>query len=695
MKVGRQLPVRQGRKGDQFGSEAGQQLQIFRVVETKSLVPGDPQAHRGRQSPAGAGSSGSVSDGSAANSPSRSRWDEALRSPDELAAVIGGDAAALERQGAFAVTQFPERGRLPTLPPIAMLLVALCVAGALAPVAVFVASATRLSAARREQRLAALRLVGATPLQTARLAAVEAFVAAALGTIVGVGLFFLVRPLVAMIPLDEATWFAASIAPPLLPAVALVVLVPVVAVGAALFSLRRLVVSPLGVQRRVAPPQPGPRRLAVLGASLMALVGMLAFYRGSGGADEVGLFVIAGAFAGVIAGIAVAGPWLTAIVGRTLRRMPTGGASLLAASRLADDPRGSFGSIAGVIMAIFVATTFLTFSATARAQARAIDVGARPGTVAAYLPAGAGAAGASLADRLVRVQGISSAVAIRPVQVSRGSDIVTGWIVSCPDLLAVLPPSDAACGPGRVHEATTAVLPAGSYDVASDTADPNGGQPPGARLVVEASDIDALIPAGGPVVPDLPDVIIEPSALGPAARTFPATRLYVATDGSPAAVERVRTAIVSTAPASLVQLAGERIAAMPVYDEIGRVVILGLIGTMVLGGCSLAVAVTTAVADRRRQLVFLRSAGMSVASLRAVILLQAGAPLVTVAAFSAGLAVLVTRAILAIAGIEAQPGPDAGALGILVAGVGVALLVVAATLPGLDRMTRPETLRVE
>ena len=56
---------------------------------------------------------------------------------------------------------------------MAVLMIILAVIGALVPVAVFVSTATRLSAARREQRLAALRLVGATASQVTWLAAVE------------------------------------------------------------------------------------------------------------------------------------------------------------------------------------------------------------------------------------------------------------------------------------------------------------------------------------------------------------------------------------------------------------------------------------------------------------------------------------------------------------------------------------------
>ena len=56
------------------------------------------------------------------------------------------------------------------------------------------------------------------------------------------------------------------------------------------------------------------------------------------------------------------------MVGRTRYRLPLGASTLLASRRLTDDPRGSFGSIAGVIMAVFVASAFFTFVGYARGQ---------------------------------------------------------------------------------------------------------------------------------------------------------------------------------------------------------------------------------------------------------------------------------------------------------------------------------------
>ena len=110
----------------------------------------------------------------------------------------------------------------------------------------FVATATRMAAARREQRLAALRLVGATPGQVARLAVVEALLYTAIGAPAGVALFFLARPWVALISLDGATWWPDSIVPPIGQALLLLVVVQVVGAAAALVGMRRLSVSPLG-----------------------------------------------------------------------------------------------------------------------------------------------------------------------------------------------------------------------------------------------------------------------------------------------------------------------------------------------------------------------------------------------------------------------------------------------------------------
>ena len=74
----------------------------------------------------------------------------------------------------------------------------------LLPVLILIATASRLSATRREERFAAMRLVGATPRQISVVSAVEAVVAAVAGVAVGFALFFVFRPLLYHVPFTGA-----------------------------------------------------------------------------------------------------------------------------------------------------------------------------------------------------------------------------------------------------------------------------------------------------------------------------------------------------------------------------------------------------------------------------------------------------------------------------------------------------------
>ena len=123
----------------------------------------------------------------------------------------------------------------------------------LAPVLIFIATATRLSAARREQRFAAMRLVGATRKQVSLLAATESTAAAILGVAAGFGIFFLLRAPVAGIPFLGEPFFPADMSLSLPDILAVAIGVPVAAAVAARLALRRVHISPLGVARRATP----------------------------------------------------------------------------------------------------------------------------------------------------------------------------------------------------------------------------------------------------------------------------------------------------------------------------------------------------------------------------------------------------------------------------------------------------------
>ena len=121
------------------------------------------------------------------------------------------------------------------------------------PMLILVGTATRLAAARREERYAAMRLVGATPRQISVVASVDAMVSALLGVLLGIGIFALVRPALANASLIGTRYFAFDVTPTTLDYVGMLVGVPIVSAIAALLSLRRVRISPLGVTRRVDP----------------------------------------------------------------------------------------------------------------------------------------------------------------------------------------------------------------------------------------------------------------------------------------------------------------------------------------------------------------------------------------------------------------------------------------------------------
>jgi hypothetical protein len=224
----------------------------------------------------------------------------------------------------------------------------------LAPVLIFIGTATRLSAARREERFAAMRLVGATRRQVSLLAATESTVAAVLGVAVGFGIFFLLRILVAGIPLIGQPFFPAELRLSLSDVLVVAIGVPVAAAVAARRALRQVHISPLGVARRVTPIPPRAWRVVPLLAGLAEL-GFWTVH-GHPAAISGQIQAWASSFLLIIVGLFVAGPWLTMAAARGMARWTSRPGTLIAARRLADDPRAAFRAVSGLVLALFITT---------------------------------------------------------------------------------------------------------------------------------------------------------------------------------------------------------------------------------------------------------------------------------------------------------------------------------------------------
>lgn len=290
---------------------------------------------------------------------------EALAHPNELVAVVGRDAVdpamTAERTSADGVS--PREidsfavGNPDTVYGFYMILMVLAAILMAVPAAVFGAAAARLTVARRDERLATLRLVGATPGQVMRLTLIETTLAAVAGAVAGTLAWMAVTPLAALIPIDGGRWYVSDLwagAPWML---AVAAAVPVLVAVSALIGLRSVVISPLGVARRVKTKGLKAIRLVVF--AVLAL----AFMIGSKlvGGDMIAVAILIGLFAATLAAVNLVGPWIVQKLGRILARTARGPARLLAARRLADDPKSAWRAVAGVAIAGFVAGSVAMF----------------------------------------------------------------------------------------------------------------------------------------------------------------------------------------------------------------------------------------------------------------------------------------------------------------------------------------------
>ncbi|MFC4590903.1 ABC transporter permease [Sphaerisporangium corydalis] len=281
--------------------------------------------------------------------------DAGLIHPGELVAVVGhapadpvmsGRGTAGHRPGApatrvagFEGATTPDAGAYSALAAVASVFMVV-------PLLVFGGAAARLTVARRDRRLASLRLVGATPGQVVVMTVAEAVITAFGGAVLGLVLYAAASPPLTRVEIAGGPWFVADLWPGVLPLAAVLLAVPLLVGVSAVAGLRRIVVSPLGVAKRETPP--AMRFVRVTGLLVaLALVPTLGF----GARVGVVVAVLGLAFLS----LNLVGPWVVALVGRVTVRAARGPASLLAGRRLVDDPRSAWRTVSGVALTGFVA----------------------------------------------------------------------------------------------------------------------------------------------------------------------------------------------------------------------------------------------------------------------------------------------------------------------------------------------------
>jgi hypothetical protein len=617
----------------------------------------------------------------------------ALPAPNSLIIIIGHTVADLSHQdGAELVTHIsttsPSSCAGECAPGVGInsdglvLILSVVAVALLFPVLVFIGGATRLSAARREQRFAAMRLVGATPGQVSTISTIESAVAAVIGVATGFGLFYALRPAVAAIPFTGVPFFPTDLSMNMTDIVMVALGIPVAAAVAARVALRRVTISPLGVSRRVTARPLRPWRVIPLLAGIAEL-GYFAYIHDIGAGTHTDTTTEAAVFLlGVLlimGGLVVAGPWLTMLVSRLTARRANRPATLIAARRLGDDPKAGFRAISGLVLAVFVGTCAIGMI-TAIAAASSTSTSTSKTSTAA------------LVDRIDDPQQSSGITSIPATTTSRLTSIpgVAGVAVihnrPNPDPAPNPPPSGTR---NRVlydpiQELTScaqlAAIPA------------LGHCPPGATVVAIVPEYGGAI-AGTPAMSDLtwPAVDVSLAQLA----SIPVDTLVVGTDGTHAAIEQARTVLDLTYPRTYAAQTMSEIQASDLreldgYEQLANVVILT---SLPIAGCGLAVNVAGGLAERKRPFSLLRLTGAPLAMLRRVITLEAVAPLLTTAVVSIGAGFLAAQLVLRAQLHDPFKAPGLQYYLIVAAGLVASIGVIASTLPLLNRLSGPETAR--
>ena len=613
----------------------------------------------------------------------------ALPSPNSLIIVIGQDSHQLSQAPGAAevrgIQQTPAscnacRSGFGSAPVLQWILAVGAVA-LLLPVLILIATASRLSAARREERFASMRLVGATPRQISVISAVEATVAAVAGMAMGFALFFLFRPALYHVPFTGAPLAPGDLSLKWIDVVIVVIGVPIAAIVSALLALRRVQVSPLGVSRRASSAPPRIVRIV----PLLAGIALLAYFDAAGkpGSNGGQLLELLVGFMLMLVGLVLAGPWFTTAGSRLMANRASRPAALIAGRRLLDNPRAAFRFISGLVLALFVTSaTIGALSSVAAVTSSRVPV-AREDTLAdtfcsfrmTNCPASfqvPSVPAQVLADFRATpgVRGVTvvhqSPSSQTPPRNSFGLSPRTRsgrsfGVVSCDQLAKT--PAIGTCTPGATAAQVGYFLSSllGHNSHASTTAWPSAH--------LSATDLARL----------------------------PVDAVVVATDGSPGSLERARTALERAFPfqgtpvaVDAIDPVDQRVLAM--IQDMADVVI---VASLIIAACSLAVNIAAGLGERKRPFSLLRLTGCPIGILRRVVALESALPLLIVAVVS-----IVVGLVSAALYLSSQVGiafriPPISYWATVIGGLVASLLIIASTFPILNRITGPEVVRNE
>ncbi|MFJ5926861.1 FtsX-like permease family protein [Kitasatospora sp. NPDC092948] len=660
--------------------------------------------------------------------------DQGLMQPDELLAYVGVPGTP----GAFV--QVPDgygpQARNVTGPAVVTgagdvsdsrknaITLIVGVIAVLTPVLLFLASCARLSAATRDRRLAALRLLGVTPRQAQVVNAGESAVVASLGALLGLAAFEALVPFTEGWTVAGYGWFTADLQPPWWQTTLLLVAVPVLAVAVGAIAVRRTTASLTAARADAVPKPPSFWRLAplLLGA---AISGYAALSSPPGRTDPNTsmLFTMAAGLLLVFVGLAAGTPLIARQVGALLGRTARSVAVLLGARRLESEAAGAARVVSGLVLLVFAGTFGQSVFAAVQDRTAAGSWRELMASGVYQGPARTSAGAPVDAEVFAHVPGVRAVVPVRRLQTptdfqqvgagqagageiatAGGPPAVGGMpnkfhsavALTCAELSAVVKKAPAGCAEGTPYWFAGPARPAVPADSGTPiTLVPSSAQDQPVQVTAPTAALALPDPnavsGGSPVAADL---MIPPTTPGLAADARTATSYLIATDGAPATLEALDAAAARVDPSLTVGVPDIALEAQYQFPLFRALLTLGTLLVLGISCAAVTVGSIDRAVERRREVALQAVVGVPLPTMRLAQLFQVLIPYGSGIALALGLALVTGRA-------YARTGGTSGGIPLTgvaqVAGIALFGATVAGlcALPALGGRIRAEFLHRE
>jgi FtsX-like permease family len=181
---------------------------------------------------------------------------------------------------------------------------------------------------------------------------------------------------------------------------------------------------------------------------------------------------------------------------------------------------------------------------------------------------------------------------------------------------------------------------------------------------------------------------------GPGAENLVVVVVYVVTDGTLAAENRVRTQAANLVPNAIINSNRDLDHDLLYFTDLGRLAVVACLFALLVGACSLVAGMIAGLIERRRAFALLRASGVRLGELRRVVFIETVGTMVFTSALGVGLG-LATSYIAARQSAVRWTWPDLDVFGYVGSGVLAAVIFSMLALPLLGAATRYDAVRYE